>query len=72
MPGARLRPAQELRAFEKVWLNPGASTLVSFELSERFFAYYDTADSDWADLVPRRPRELYPPPPLSRQRGAPG
>ena len=42
------RPEQELRAFKKVELDPGASTVVSFDLDQRAMAYYDPEASDWA------------------------
>ena len=71
-PGGRFRPVQELRAFAKVWLDPGATTVVSFALGERSFAYYDQADEDWAELVPRRPHEVHPPPPPAAHRAASG
>ena len=41
------RPEQELRAFTKVWLEPGASTRVRLSLGRRAFAIYDVAASDW-------------------------
>lgn len=71
-PGARLRPVQELRAFAKVWLDPGASTTVAFELGERSFAYFDAADDDWPELVARRPHEVHPPPPPAAHRSVSG
>jgi beta-glucosidase len=37
------RPLRELRGFEKVALEPGATVTVSFELESRDFAYWDTA-----------------------------
>ncbi|WP_374969479.1 beta-glucosidase [Terrabacter sp. BE26] len=37
------RPDRELRGFEKVHLEPGASVRVSFELTSRDFAYWDAA-----------------------------
>jgi beta-glucosidase len=37
------RPVRELRGFEKVRLQPGASVRVSFELESRDFAYWDAA-----------------------------
>lgn len=45
--GDVFRPAQELRAFDKVVLEPGQSARVSFELSGRDFAYYHVGNSDW-------------------------
>ncbi len=45
---ARLhRPVKELKAFQKIYLRPGENQSVSFTLSERDFAYYDPAFSDW-------------------------
>ncbi|WP_062299341.1 beta-glucosidase family protein [Demequina maris] len=37
------RPVRELRAFEKVTLDPGESTVVTLELDERAFAYWGAA-----------------------------
>ncbi|MEG6571356.1 glycoside hydrolase family 3 C-terminal domain-containing protein [[Clostridium] cellulosi] len=37
-----MRPFKELRGFEKVELEPGEEKTVSFTLSKRDFAYYDT------------------------------
>ncbi|WP_448059727.1 beta-glucosidase [Cellulomonas hominis] len=42
------RPEQELRAFAKVSLEPGASTRVRLALSARAFAFWDTASGRWA------------------------
>jgi beta-glucosidase len=50
----RLRPVKELRAFAKVWLDPGEETTVRLELGERAFAYYDAADAAWEELASRR------------------
>lgn len=41
------RPVRELRAFEKVSLQPGESTKVHFVLDYRAFAYYNVKASDW-------------------------
>ena len=41
------RPAQELRGFEKVALEPGASAKVSIELDQRGFAYWHTPRGEW-------------------------
>jgi beta-glucosidase len=41
------RPARELRAFDKVALEPGESRRVAFDLPPRAFAYYDTASAAW-------------------------
>ena len=42
-----IRPINELRAFDKVYLEPGQTKTVSFELSKRAFAYYNTQIKDW-------------------------
>jgi len=47
------RPPRELKAFEKVWLDPGESTTVTLELGDRAFAYWDSGDAIYADLVAR-------------------
>lgn len=41
------RPEQELKAFSKVWLNPGEQTTVAFELDKDAFAFYDVGHSSW-------------------------
>jgi beta-glucosidase len=41
------RPPQELKAFAKVWLDPGESTTVTLRLDERAFAFWDEAAHDW-------------------------
>ncbi|MGH2860196.1 MAG: glycoside hydrolase family 3 C-terminal domain-containing protein [Solirubrobacteraceae bacterium] len=41
------RPAQELRGFEKVRLEPGASGRVTIALDKRAFAYWHTARGEW-------------------------
>ncbi len=41
------RPAQELRAFDKVKLAPGASARITLELDTRAFAYWHTARGEW-------------------------
>jgi beta-glucosidase len=46
-PSEVARPRRELRAFEKVWLEPGASTRVEFELDARAYAHWDTRTSGW-------------------------
>ncbi len=46
-----LRPPKELKAFAKVWLDPGASTTVSLPLGERAFAHWRAADPVSADLA---------------------
>ena len=41
-------PVRELRAFQKVTLEPGESRTVALELDRRAFAYYDITDHRWA------------------------
>jgi beta-glucosidase len=46
--GSKLkRPEKELKEFTKVHLEPGESKEVTFELSERDFAYYDDVYAEW-------------------------
>jgi len=42
-----IRAEQELKGFEKIQLDPGESKEVTFTLSKRDFAYYNTASSIW-------------------------
>ena len=44
------RPVRELKAFEKVTLDPGETTTVLLDLEPRAFAYYDVGDPFWAEL----------------------
>ena len=41
------RPDRELKAFEKITLEPGASATVTVALDERAFAYWDVALGAW-------------------------
>ena len=41
------RPRKELKAFKKVALKPGQSTLVEFSLDERSLAYWDQSEKAW-------------------------
>jgi beta-glucosidase len=43
-----LRPEKELRAFQKVTLSPAEEKTVTFRLSKRDFAYYDSAVRAWS------------------------
>jgi len=45
--GSIVRPVRELKAFEKVGLNPGETKTVTFILDKRSFAYWDTKLNDW-------------------------
>lgn len=42
-----IRPSLELKGFEKVLLEPGESKEVSFTLTKRDFAYYNTESAQW-------------------------
>ncbi|MBT2599363.1 MULTISPECIES: glycoside hydrolase family 3 C-terminal domain-containing protein [Oceanobacillus] len=42
-----IRPAKELKGFEKVALDPGEETTVTFTLDKRAFAYYNIQLKDW-------------------------
>ena len=41
------RPEKELKGFQKVYLEPGESKEIEFELDARSFAYYNVKISDW-------------------------
>lgn len=47
------RPPKELKAYEKVWLDPGETATVTFELGDRAFACWDPGDRDWDALRER-------------------
>jgi beta-glucosidase len=68
LPNQRFRPVKELRAFAKVWLGPGESQTVLFELGERSFAYWDPADEDWAEMRTRQAHRDDEPPPSAHRR----
>ncbi len=42
-----IRPQQELKAFAKVWLDPGESRDISLALDDRAFAFWDVAAHAW-------------------------
>ncbi len=42
-----MRPVKELKAFEKIGLDPQESKTVSFKLNKSDFSYYNTAVHDW-------------------------
>jgi beta-glucosidase len=46
-PAANGSPPKQLKGFQKVTLAPGASTTVSFPLTNRDLAHYDTTSSAW-------------------------
>ena len=45
--GSIVRPIRELRAFDKIELNPGETKTVEFTLDSRAFAYWETEIHDW-------------------------
>jgi beta-glucosidase len=44
---SRFRPVRELRAFEKVWLDPGEQRTVRLVLDDRAFATWSPTARDW-------------------------
>ena len=42
-----IRPVRELKAFEKVYLEPGQTKTVIFTLDKRAFSYFDMGINDW-------------------------
>jgi beta-glucosidase len=48
-----VRPEQELKAFGKITLDPGETGVVTLELDDRSFAYWDPAQPEWPDLQAR-------------------
>jgi beta-glucosidase len=69
---ARLaRPPKELKAFAKVWLEPGETTTVDLVLEGRAFAYWDPGQGDWDDVQALLPDmfNLLSPPVPRRERG---
>jgi beta-glucosidase len=54
------RPALELKAFAKVTLDPGESTVVSLTLDDRSFAYWDPARPEWPELLSRLTGSPFP------------
>jgi beta-glucosidase len=65
---ALLRPPKELKAFAKVWLEPGQSRTVSLELGARAFAYWDPGNAQWNELAGMQ-QECNPfaPPPTAKR-----
>ena len=43
-----IRPQKELKAFEKVALEPGQTKVITFTLTPRALSYYDPYQKDWA------------------------
>jgi len=46
-PTRLVRPPKELKAFAKVWLDPGESTTVTLALDQRAFSYWDPTQPGW-------------------------
>ena len=46
-PSRVVRPPKELKAFAKVWLEPGARATATLTLDERAFAYWDPIEPGW-------------------------
>ena len=46
-----VRPFKELKGFQKVFLQPGASQKISLELDQRSVAYFNTAIDQWDGLL---------------------
>ncbi len=44
------RPVQELKAFAKVTLHPGDTQTITLHLDARSFAYWDSAEPNWAAI----------------------
>ena len=53
------RPPKELKAFARVQLEPGQSTVVELHLDDRSFAYWDPGQQDW-DAVAARFTQISP------------
>lgn len=47
LTGEAIRPLKELKAFQKVALEPGEKKTVTFTLDQRSFAYYNVQIGDW-------------------------
>jgi beta-glucosidase len=62
------RPAKELKAFNKVWLDPGETIEVELVLDARAFAYWDPGQDDWNDVLESLPEMfLFLSPPVQRR-----
>ena len=49
------RPPKELKAFAKVWLEPGETKTVDLVLDARSFAYWDPGQDDWDQVKSMSP-----------------
>ena len=41
------RPVKELKGFKKVWLEPGETREVTFDIDESMLSFYDDANQQW-------------------------
>jgi beta-glucosidase len=64
-----IRPPKELRAFAKLWLDPGESATVRLSLDDRAFAYWDPGQPDWEAVAERM---AYLPVPAPKRPRPPG
>jgi beta-glucosidase len=48
-PSRVTRPPKELKAFAKVWLDPGEQTVAELSLDSRAFAYWDPSAGEHGD-----------------------
>ena len=62
------RPPQELKAFAKIWLDPGETGTARLELTDRAFAYWDPGDPDALALGDRLAETVVWARPLSGRR----
>ncbi|WP_374929419.1 glycoside hydrolase family 3 N-terminal domain-containing protein [Kytococcus sedentarius] len=46
-PSAVVRPALELKGFEKLWLDPGEEQVVTIPFGQRTFRFFDVRTHDW-------------------------
>ena len=53
-----IRPTKELKAFSKVTLEPGETSIVEIVLDDRSFAYWDPGQEDWEYVSQRIHTEL--------------
>jgi beta-glucosidase len=67
-----VRPPKELKAFAKVWLDPGETATVTLPLSDRSFAYWDPGDPEWPELAPRLAASFPFPPYSNDPKSSPG
>jgi beta-glucosidase len=68
---ALVRPPKELKAFAKVWLDPGESQRVQLELDARAFSYWDPGNARWDELTAmQKDCNPFAPPPAAKRTNA--